>query len=296
LGKVLRINRDGSIPNDNPFPNSPVYNYDHRNMYGIAFDDQGHGIVTEAGQDLYDEINSLIKDGNYGWPTLQQANTAPNPLSSDSSIKPIRSYYISLPPTQATYYNGDKFPELKGKFIVGSFRGNLYAYKISEDGKKLLEEVKLNTTAYPSKGVVATAVSPTGDIYFGAYDIFRIKKIDLTHKEEMIIPVEIRSINVNVSNVNYSEQTKEITLNLTKRHDLSTISIKIPSSSIESIPGQYECNSKKNLLQSNQANIAIRNHLDLQRLENYTIMRVQLRADAPESAQIAIDKSGCVMN
>jgi len=217
-------------------------------------------------------------------------------LSSDSSIKPIRSYYISLPPTQATYYNGDKFPELKGKFIVGSFRGNLYAYKISEDGKKLLEEIKLNTTVYPSKGVVATAVSPTGDIYFGAYDIFRIKKIDFTHKEEMVIPVEIRAINLNVSNVNYSEQTKEITLNVTKRHDLSTISIKIPSSSLKGIPGHYECNSKKNLLQSNQTNIAVKNHLDLLRLENYTVMKVQLRGDAPESPQIAIDKIGCVMN
>lgn len=109
LGKVLRINRDGTIPDDNPFPNSPVYNYGHRNMYAIAIDEQGHGLVTEAGENSYDEINSLIKGGNYGWPTLQQADTAPDPSSPDSSIKPMRSYYISLPPTQATYYDNGKF-------------------------------------------------------------------------------------------------------------------------------------------------------------------------------------------
>ena len=57
-GKILRINSDGSTPNDNPFPYSPVYTLGHRNIFGIAFDIQDKiGIVTENGASLYDEIN-----------------------------------------------------------------------------------------------------------------------------------------------------------------------------------------------------------------------------------------------
>ena len=50
-GKVLRINPDGSIPKDNPFPDSPIYTLGHRNMFGIAFDKKDNiGIVTENGE------------------------------------------------------------------------------------------------------------------------------------------------------------------------------------------------------------------------------------------------------
>ena len=72
IGKVLRINRDGTIPSDNPFPNSPVYTIGHRNIFGIAFDKKdGIGIIAEDGDFHYDKINLLQKGGNYGFPTLQ---------------------------------------------------------------------------------------------------------------------------------------------------------------------------------------------------------------------------------
>ena len=72
IGKVLRINMDGSIPSDNPFPNSPVYTLGHRNIFGLAFDmKSGVGIATENGAAHYDEINVLEKGGNYGFPTTQ---------------------------------------------------------------------------------------------------------------------------------------------------------------------------------------------------------------------------------
>ncbi len=70
-GKILRINDDGSVPNDNPFGNA-VYSYGHRNPQGLAWDDQGrlwsaeHGpSVTDSGQD---EINLIKPGANYGWP------------------------------------------------------------------------------------------------------------------------------------------------------------------------------------------------------------------------------------
>ena len=77
LGKVLRINRDGTIPSDNPFPNSPVYTLGHRNIFGLAFDKNGTGVVTENGEAHYDEINILKKGGNYGFPNTQPPSRSP---------------------------------------------------------------------------------------------------------------------------------------------------------------------------------------------------------------------------
>jgi glucose/arabinose dehydrogenase len=72
LGKTLRINRDGTIPKDNPFPNSPVYTLGHRNTFGVAFDwSTGLGILTENGDQAYDEVNLIEKGGNYGFPLYQ---------------------------------------------------------------------------------------------------------------------------------------------------------------------------------------------------------------------------------
>jgi len=315
-GKTLRLNRDGTIPADNPFPNSPVFTYGHRNMYGIAFDERGHGIVTEPGAALYDEINSQIKGGNYGWYKFQRENSAPDPLANDSSIKPMRSYYVSQNPTQAVYYNGDKHPELKGNFIVGTFMGNIFAYKISEDGKKLLQEIEMKTAFYPSKEVVGTAVSPNGDIYFGAYDIFRLDKLNLTSKEEAMLPIQINASNTRISDLSYSDQTKQLTFDLTQRHARTTLSIKVPKS-IEHIPEGYECQSKGNISTSN--NNADRNNTDshreytnnnnsnnirenstepvityegcLQGYEDYDFIKVQLQPDAPKNLKIIVNAS-----
>ena len=102
IGKVLRINRDGTIPQDNPFPNSPVYTLGHRNIFGFAFDKKDRdGIITENGDFHYDEINLIQKGGNYGFPALQPPNIAPELFRNNSSIKPLRSYWQTIGPTQA---------------------------------------------------------------------------------------------------------------------------------------------------------------------------------------------------
>jgi hypothetical protein len=284
-GKTLRLNRDGTIPTDNPFPNSPIYTYGHRNMFGLAFDERGHGIVTEPGASTYDEINSQIKGGNYGWPDLQPHDKAPDPLANDSSIKPLRSYYITSNPTQAVYYNGDKHPELKGKFIVGSFRGDLYAYKLSEDGERLLEEVRMNIDRYPSLEVVATAVSPNGEIYFGAYDIYKLGDVDLSSKVDTMQVVGINTTNVKVSDINYTEPEKELNLNLKERNSVSAISIKIPKNLVEDLPTSYETVAA-------QSNVTGANFPAIvQKLANFNILKLNIPGDAPEQLQISINKS-----
>ncbi|WP_151732938.1 PQQ-dependent sugar dehydrogenase ['Paenibacillus yunnanensis' Narsing Rao et al. 2020] len=71
-GKILRITRDGSIPQDNPLPGSPVYSWGHRNPQGLAWQ-PGTGVLfsSEHGQSAHDEINIIEPGANYGWPLIQ---------------------------------------------------------------------------------------------------------------------------------------------------------------------------------------------------------------------------------
>lgn len=72
-GKILRINEDGSIPDDNPVLNgvrSHVFSYGHRNPQGMAFGPDGVLYAAEHGQDTDDEVNRIVAGGNYGWPLI----------------------------------------------------------------------------------------------------------------------------------------------------------------------------------------------------------------------------------
>jgi glucose/arabinose dehydrogenase len=187
LGKVLRINRDGTIPSDNPYPNSPVYNIGHRNMYGIAFDNNGFGLVTENGAYLYDEINSVEKAGNYGFPTLQPRDQAPELSNSSLSIKPLRSYRSVIGPTNAMYYDGEKIPELKNKFLFGTVTGNIFGLKIDNNSNEIRED-RILLEIY--EDVIALAQSPSGQIYYGGFGIYELKSVDVDSKRKVLFTIE----------------------------------------------------------------------------------------------------------
>lgn len=70
-GKILRMNLDGSIPDDNPFPDSYVYSYGHRNPQGITWSPDGTMYASEHGQSANDEINKIEAGQNYGWPLIE---------------------------------------------------------------------------------------------------------------------------------------------------------------------------------------------------------------------------------
>ncbi|WP_010676401.1 PQQ-dependent sugar dehydrogenase [Bacillus timonensis] len=77
-GKILRMNLDGSIPSDNPFTNTYIYSYGHRNPQGLAWDEKGTFYSTEHGQSAHDEINVIEPGKNYGWPIIEGNETKTN--------------------------------------------------------------------------------------------------------------------------------------------------------------------------------------------------------------------------
>ncbi|WP_376707629.1 PQQ-dependent sugar dehydrogenase [Nocardioides alcanivorans] len=70
-GKILRIDTDGNPAPDNPDPSSPVFSMGHRNVQGLAFDDDGNLWASEFGSDEFDELNLIEAGNNYGWPEVE---------------------------------------------------------------------------------------------------------------------------------------------------------------------------------------------------------------------------------
>ncbi len=96
-GKILRIEPEGGVPDDNPFPGSPVWSLGHRNVQGLAFDSKGRLWATEFGEKDADELNLIVAGGNYGWPLHEgvagaegfidpQAQWSPTSLASPSGL------------------------------------------------------------------------------------------------------------------------------------------------------------------------------------------------------------------
>jgi aldose sugar dehydrogenase len=125
-GKLLRINDDGSIPDDNPFGiNNPVWSFGHRNAQGIDWYpgteilwSTEHGPSGFDGPGGGDEVNVIIKGGNYGWPVVSHRE------SRDGMISPILEYTPAVAPASGMFYKSGAIPQFKNNFFFGCLRGN----------------------------------------------------------------------------------------------------------------------------------------------------------------------------
>jgi len=164
-GKILRINSDGSVPEDNPFSGSPVYSYGHRNPQGLDWDESGNFVATEHGPSglfgrAHDEINVILPGANYGWPDIIGDE------AMEGLVTPILDTGDDTwAPSGAEFYDGNKIPQWTGKFFVATLRGNhLHMIDFDLEKNKVLSHQKLFTGDFGRLRDVATG--PDGYLYF----------------------------------------------------------------------------------------------------------------------------------
>jgi glucose/arabinose dehydrogenase len=133
LGKIIRINADGTVPNDNPFVGQPnakpeIWSLGHRNVQAAAFDPQGRYWVVEHGTRGGDELNLIEKGKNYGWPLqaygieYRGAAIAGAATAREGMQQPVYYWDPVIAPSGAQFYTGDAFPEWRGSLFVGSLK------------------------------------------------------------------------------------------------------------------------------------------------------------------------------
>lgn len=146
LGKTVRLNRDGSIPKDNPFvgnarARSEIWSYGHRNPQGIVLDpDSGRVYIHEHGPRGGDELNLLQPGLNYGWPAITYGvdyNLATiSPYSEYPGMEQPLIYWVpSIAPAGMDYYRGHMFPEWQGDLLIAALAEKSVRRIMLENGR-----------------------------------------------------------------------------------------------------------------------------------------------------------------
>ena len=153
LGKVVRINPDGSLPGDNPFngkdgARGDVWSYGHRNMLSAAFDASGRLWVVEMGPLGGDELNLVEKGKNYGWPLVSNGDNydssqIPDHPSRKDVEAPIRTWTPVISPSGATFYTGALFPAWRGSLFIGGLSSQALV-RLALDGGRVAVEERIN--------------------------------------------------------------------------------------------------------------------------------------------------------
>jgi len=151
-GSVIRLNRDGSVPVDNPFVNQPgarpeIWSYGHRNAQGAALDGQGNLWVVEHGARGGDEINLVKPGANYGWPVISYGTQYSGRSIGEGTAKkgmeqPMSYWDPSIAPSGMVFYSGKLWPQWRGDLFVGSLKFGLISRL---DGTTLQEQERLQS-------------------------------------------------------------------------------------------------------------------------------------------------------
>ena len=132
LGKIIRLNPDGSVPDDNPFQDQgelarTFWTVGHRNMLGIDFDGEGRLWVHEMGPRGGDEINLIEPGENFGWPVVSNGvnysgSDIPDHDTRPEFAAPEASWTPVIAPSGMVIYSGDLFPAWQGDALIGGLR------------------------------------------------------------------------------------------------------------------------------------------------------------------------------
>ncbi len=155
FGKVVRINRDGSVPSDNPFVGRPgarpeVWSYGHRNVQAATLDAQGRLWEIEMGPRGGDELNRPERGRDYGWPTItygEEYSGAPigrGITQAEGMEQPVYYWDPSISPSGMAFYSGALFPEWRGNIFVGGLSSKALV-RLVLDGDRVVGEERLLT-------------------------------------------------------------------------------------------------------------------------------------------------------
>jgi glucose/arabinose dehydrogenase/cytochrome c5 len=166
-GKILRLELDGRVPTDNPFPGSPVWTVGHRNVQGLAFGRDGKLYASDHGANNDDEINLIAPGQNYGWPDVEgfadrlgeQSYAAGRAVTA-----PLRAWTPTIAASGLAYYDHAAIPQWEGKLLLANLKGRaLRELSLAADGRSIgRERIFLQEKLGRIRDVV---LSPAGDVY-----------------------------------------------------------------------------------------------------------------------------------
>jgi glucose/arabinose dehydrogenase len=159
-GKLLRMNADGGVPADNPFPGSLVYSMGHRNAQGFDWQPgTGRLFATEHGPTSNDKVNRIDRGANYGWPRVQGAQRGPGFVPAVKVFNPT-----TCAPSGATFYDARLIPQWRGSFFFTCLRGHhLHRLVFTAGGDGIVDEEEIFADYGRLRDVV---VGPEGALYF----------------------------------------------------------------------------------------------------------------------------------
>jgi glucose/arabinose dehydrogenase len=151
LGKIVRINRDGSIPRDNPFvgrasARPEIWSYGHRNVLAATLDGKGRLWELEHGPRGGDELNLVVKGKDYGWPTITYGEEySGKPIGQSLTQAPGMEqpvYYWDpvIAPSGAVFVAGKLFPEWRGNILTGGLGSKALVRLVLKNDKVVGEE------------------------------------------------------------------------------------------------------------------------------------------------------------
>ncbi len=170
-GSVVRINRDGSVPADNPFvgragAQPEIWSFGHRNPQGATLDLSGNLVTVEHGARGGDEINRIKRGANYGWPEISYGRhysglRIGSGTEAPGMEQPAFYWDPSMAPSGMMIYSGKLWPEWRGDIFVGSLK---FDYIARLDGTPLAEVEQL--TSDETARVRDIREAPDGTIWF----------------------------------------------------------------------------------------------------------------------------------
>jgi len=175
-GSILRLKRNGELPEDNPFVDhksalAEIWSYGHRNPQGLVWDNEHKRLwEIEHGPRGGDEINLVTRGKNYGWPVISYGKEYWGPVSvgegthKKDMMQPVKYYVPSIAPGSLLYYNAEAFPDWKGNLLAGALKlKHINRVSLDQHGKAVHEERLLKDL---DERIRALTLSPEGWIYF----------------------------------------------------------------------------------------------------------------------------------